>query len=172
MDISINSNLSGGHMPAEHRLQAALRDVTFLQGELDRTYEALGRIEGERPQDRESGCSQAVADVRLQLSEVVAIGAERQAIRQDTAALVSDIEAVQDQYFEMQQRMAAIRRQWFAGKATDGAADTQEQIGELQLRMATLRREWVSREITSGAVQPEASQLSSEALHEAVVCLA
>jgi predicted nucleic acid-binding Zn-ribbon protein len=148
MDISTNSN---GQAP-QQRLEAALRDVSVLQSELDRTYQALMRVK----------CEQAEAgldEVRVQLAELVAIGVERRAIRQDTAALVAQVEAVQDQHFEMQQRMAEMRRQWFAGKATDGAADTEEQLGDLQLRMATLRQQWVAREITSAAHQPDPGEL-------------
>jgi hypothetical protein len=56
MEISIDSDPLGP-TPAEPRLQAALVDVTFLQAELDRTYQALTRIGAARPKGDESGCS-------------------------------------------------------------------------------------------------------------------
>jgi hypothetical protein len=111
--------------------------------------------------------------------KLVAIGAERRAIEQDTAGLVAQIDTLQDHHVEMQQRMAAMQRQWFAGNATDGAADTQEELFELRLRMATLTRQWVAREISSAPArqasqdrQPDPAGLTGAAPGEAVACLA
>lgn len=182
MDISVNTNPLCGLTSAEQRLQAALVDVSALQAELDRTYQALEGIgrESTALQACEPGYRRAqLDDVRFQLSELVAIGAERRALQQDATVLVAQMDALQEQHLKMQQRMAAMRRQWFAGKASDGTADTEEQLFELQLRMATLRGQWVPREITS-AVAPGASQdgqrdeaeLTSIAPPEAVACLA
>ncbi len=181
MDISGNPNPLFGLASAEQRLQAALVDVSALQAELDRTYQTLEGIERDSAmQDYEpESCRTQLDDVRFQLSELVAIGAERRAIQQDATVLVAQIDALQDQHLKMQQRMAAMRRQWFAGKATDGASDTEEQLLDLQLRMAMLRRRWLAREITSAAApgasqdgKPDDAELTSVAPHEAVACLA
>ena len=151
MAISIHSNPLFGIASAEHRLQAALVDVTALQAEVDRTYETLEQIERERAErDYEPGCCQTqLDDVRFQLSEVVAIGAERRALQRDTAVLVAQMGALQEQHLELQLRMAALKRHWVAREITSAAA-----------RQASLNG------------QPDEAELTCVAPRQAVACLA
>ena len=149
MAVSVPSNPLFGLASAEQRLQAAMVDVSALQAEVDRTYQTLEQIERERAApDHEPGCWQTqLDDVRFQLSEVVAIGAERRALQRDTAVLVAQMGALQEQHLELQLRMVALKRQWVALETTSPAARQASQDG-----------------------QPDAAELTSVATLEAVAC--